>query len=105
MSGAKAMPNKPLVVHRLARNEASAAFRWYRRRSPDAAVKFAAAVASAFEAIEKNPDSFPEYLGGTRRCLTKKFPYLVVYYEMPDCLLVVAVAHGRRKPGYWRRRL
>jgi plasmid stabilization system protein ParE len=99
------MPTKPLVVHRLARDEASAAFRWHRQRSPKAAARFVIAVAKAFEAIEQKAGSFPQYLSGTRRSLVNKFPYLVIFYEMPDCLLVVAVAHGRRKPGYWRRRL
>jgi toxin ParE1/3/4 len=63
------------------------------------------AVDETFAAIEEKAGMFPEYLCGTKRCLVKKFPYLVIFYEMPDCLLVVAVAHGRRKPGYWRRRV
>ena len=97
--------NKPLVVHRLARNEASAASRWYRQRSPQASDRFDDELAVAFATIEERPLSFPEYLASTRRCLLKRFPYLVVFYEMKDCWLVVAVAHGHRRPGYWRRRL
>lgn len=99
------MANKPLVVHRLARDEASAASRWYRRRSPKAAARFTAELARAFQTIEERPESFPVYLCGTRRCLLRRFPYLVVFHEMPAYLLVIAVAHGRRKPGYWRRRV
>jgi hypothetical protein len=38
-------------------------------------------------------------------CLLKKFPYLVVFREYPDHLFIVAVAHGHRRPGYWRKRL
>jgi len=99
------MNNKPLVVHRLARNEASAASRWYRRRSVKAAARFAAELARAFQTIEDRPESFPSYLGDTRRCLLRRFPYVVVFYEMPSYFLVVAIAHGRRKPGYWKRRV
>jgi plasmid stabilization system protein ParE len=99
------MTNKPLVVHRLARNEASVAAHWYGSRSPKAAERFIGTLAQAFLTIEERPASFPQYLCNTRRCLLKKFPYVVVFFEMPELLLVVAIAHGHRKPGYWRRRL
>jgi hypothetical protein len=33
-----------------------------------------------------------------------RFPYLVVYREDATRILVVAVAHEKRKPGYWRKR-
>jgi plasmid stabilization system protein ParE len=99
------MTNKPLVVHRLARNEASAAVRWYGRRSPKAAARFTIELARAFRTIEERPSSFPEYLLGTRRCLLKRYPFLVVFYEIEGWLVVIAIAHGRRRPGYWRRRL
>ena len=34
------------------------------------------------------------------------FPYRVVYFVQPaELLIVVAVAHAKRKPGYWRDRL
>jgi hypothetical protein len=34
-----------------------------------------------------------------------RFPYLVIYAPLPDELLVLAVGHQHRKPGYWRERL
>src|SRR5262245_39922300 len=35
----------------------------------------------------------------------RKFPYLVYFrYINKDCALVLAVAHKRRRPGYWLRR-
>jgi hypothetical protein len=35
----------------------------------------------------------------------KRHPYLVVYAILPDQIVVLAVAHTSRKPGYWRERL
>ena len=35
----------------------------------------------------------------------KKFPYAVVYLELVDEIVVVAIAHSHRKPGYWRGRI
>ena len=46
----------------------------------------------------------PAHLGA-RRCVLKKFPYLLIFLELPQAISVVAVAHGARRPGYWRSRL
>jgi len=42
---------------------------------------------------------------GTRRHLARRFPYAVVFAERPDRLLIIAVAHCKRHPDYWRERL
>lgn len=34
-----------------------------------------------------------------------RFPYHVVYLELPDRLQILAVAHDRRRPGYWKTRV
>ena len=40
-----------------------------------------------------------------RRVLVKRFPYSIVFIEHGEDLWVVAFAHHRRRPGYWRQRL
>lgn len=40
-----------------------------------------------------------------RRVLVARFPFSVVYELLPDGILIAAVAHQRRRPGYWRRRI
>ncbi len=42
---------------------------------------------------------------GTRRVLLQRFPYGVIYMELPSEIRVLAFAHARRRPGYWRRRI
>jgi hypothetical protein len=44
------------------------------------------------------------YRHGTRRVFPRHFPHAVVYREGADSLIIIAVAHFRREPGYWRRR-
>jgi len=42
---------------------------------------------------------------GIRRVLLQRFPFAVVYQVEPELILIVAVAHQRRRPGYWRDRI
>src|SRR6266478_2872838 len=48
---------------------------------------------------------WPAAVHGTRRFLLQRFPFSVVYREFPSKIQVVAVAHGHRRPGYWKSRL
>jgi len=94
-----------LDFHPRAVAEARAAWRWYARRSATAAHQFVAELDHSVAQIAAAPDRWPVYLHGTRVYRLRRFPFLVVYQELPTALQVVAVAHGRRRPGYWRRRL
>jgi plasmid stabilization system protein ParE len=85
--------------------EAKAARRWYAQRSASAAERFLAALDRAIERIGAAPRQSPTYLLGTRVCQLHRFPYLLVYREGRDMIQIVAVAHARRRPGYWKKRL
>jgi plasmid stabilization system protein ParE len=71
----------------------------------DASVGFIAAVFDALESITEAPQRWPEYLHGTRRFVLHRFPFSTIYFNDPDIVNIVAVAHNKRKPGYWKRRL
>jgi plasmid stabilization system protein ParE len=59
----------------------------------------------AIERIGDHPRQFPGYAFGARRMLLRRFPYLVIFRETAGGVEVIAVAHGRRRPGYWRDRV
>ncbi|MGH7251628.1 MAG: type II toxin-antitoxin system RelE/ParE family toxin [Nitrospiraceae bacterium] len=94
----------PLEFHPDAVAEAHAAGEWYKQRSEAAGAAFLAELDHAVELISRSPRRWPPYLHGTRRYLLHRFPFSVVYRERPDALTVVAVAHARRRPGYWKSR-
>jgi len=98
------MSARPIVFHPEAAEEAEAALTWYRQRSPKAAAGFLAEIEDAIEAIAANPERWPAFGYRTRRCLLRRFPFLIVYRELPEAIQVLAVAHGRRRPGYWKQR-
>ena len=84
--------------------EALAAMRWYATRDPPAGQAFLRELERAIDEIRMAPRRWPLHPDGTRRYLLRRFPFFVVYREAGAEIDVVAVAHGRRKPGYWRSR-
>ena len=55
--------------------------------------------------VEKYPQAWHPLTPEIRRCRLKRFPYSVVYTLDATDILVLAVAHQHRKPGYWRNRI
>ena len=85
--------------------EAATAAEWYATRSATAAAGFEAELAEAESAIHMLPHAWPPYDHGTRRYLSRRYPFGVVYRVERTRILIVAVAHGHRRPGYWRDRV
>jgi plasmid stabilization system protein ParE len=84
--------------------EAEAAARWYGERSVRAAVAFSSEIDAAESAILRLPDAWPPFDHGTRRYLLQGFPFSIVYRVEARRVVIVAVAHARRRPGYWKSR-
>jgi toxin ParE1/3/4 len=91
-------------VHPAARADVTAAYDWYFERNPQAAATFIREIEAALAAISDNPLAWPAYIEGTRRYVLRRFPFSVVYRVQGPEILVVAFAHGRRRPGFWRSR-
>jgi plasmid stabilization system protein ParE len=85
--------------------EAEAATNWYRQRSVRAAELFLDELDRAVAQLQTDANRFPEYLFGTRRLLLRRFSYLVIFRLTTTAIDVIAIAHGRRRPGYWRERV
>lgn len=85
--------------------EAETAARWYAERSVTAAAGFSDEIDAAESAIVRLPEAWPPFDHGTRRYLLHRFPFSVVYRVEARRILIVAVAHARRRPGYWKARL
>lgn len=98
------MPNIPIKFHPSAASEVDAAAQWYAERSPVAARAFVAEVNACVERVQEAPHRWPRYLHDTRRYLFPNFPFSLVYRLRNGEIEIVAVAHHRRRPGYWSRR-
>jgi plasmid stabilization system protein ParE len=98
------MPQFAVEFHPLAADEAQAAERWYRERNETTSRRFQRELGRAIEQISERPETGSPYLSNTRRVLLRRFPFFVVYRVRGDSVELVAVAHARRRPGYWRAR-
>ncbi|MBK6637250.1 MAG: type II toxin-antitoxin system RelE/ParE family toxin [Rhodocyclaceae bacterium] len=84
--------------------EFRAATKYYEQQQTGLGERFANVVEMAVAHIAAAPESFRIIEDDIRRCLAKVFPYAVLYSIEPDNILIVAVMHCRREPGYWRNR-
>ncbi|MBI4862270.1 MAG: type II toxin-antitoxin system RelE/ParE family toxin [Candidatus Riflebacteria bacterium] len=91
-------------LHDEAVAEARSAREWYEARNPTAAFAFFVELDRAVDLIAESPGRYPAYVLGTRRYLMRRFPFSVIYRVESDHVLIVALAHAKRRPGYWRKR-
>ncbi len=94
-----------IAFHPEAVLEARAAREWYRERSEAAADGFVAELDAAIAQILASPNRWPSFILPTRRFLFRRYPFFVVYQSTTEAVQILAVAHGHRRPGYWRIRI
>ena len=99
------MASKQVEFHEAASLEYESTFEWYLERSELAAAKFADEMNRAIAKIAEAPQRWPVDRQGTRRFFLSRFPFSIVCRELPTAIQILAVAHGHRRPGYWKKRL
>ena len=95
---------KPVRFHPDADAEMVDAAGWYESRQKDLGKRFLTAVQDALNKIEVNPELYPFVEGDVRRCLTKTFPFGVLFRVRPDVMAVMAIMHLHRDPDYCKNR-
>jgi plasmid stabilization system protein ParE len=89
-----------------AARELAADVRYYDERYSGRGQRFAAAVERTLALIAEFPLAFPVlYSPDIRSAKVAQFPYRVVYVIVESTIDVVAVAHAKRRPAYWRDRV
>jgi len=98
------MPNLAVGFHSAAADEVAAAKEWYRERSEVAASAFIAELDRAMNLVAVSPERWSEHTHGTRQAVMRRFPFSIVCHVESSTVMIVAVAHARRLPGYWQNR-
>lgn len=88
-----------------AEEEMVAAAQYYEARSHGLGADFLDEVQRSVKAISSTPRTAPVVKENIRRRLLKRFPFGILYVVEPDTIVVLAVMHLRRRPGYWEGRV
>jgi len=99
------MAVKPLDLHPAALAELKSAVAWYLEKNETAALNFVAELDRAIDRVVAAPGRWPRGERGTRKFVLQRFPFAVIYREKEAVVQVLAIAHGHRRPGYWKGRL
>jgi len=96
---------KSVIIDRRARVELDKAMDWYENQRTGLGLDFHDEVEKALARIAENPGAGSPYKRTDYRFrLVQRFPYVIYYLELEESIWVAAVAHGSRRPDYWRRR-
>jgi plasmid stabilization system protein ParE len=90
--------------HRRATAEMIEAAQFYERETPGLGLRFLQFVEETAQRAEETPDAGSPIGKRDRRRDVTGFPYSIIYRREPERILVLAVMHHRRKPGYWKWR-
>jgi len=93
------------VFHPEAEAEFLAAIDYYEGCEPGLGYDFSIEVHSTIGNILSFPKAWPILEDDIRRCLTRRFPYGIVYSQDGDVIFILAVMHLHRDPDYWKDRL
>ncbi|WP_437595993.1 type II toxin-antitoxin system RelE/ParE family toxin [Sorangium sp. So ce590] len=77
----------------------------YLELSPEAASRFVDAFEAAVGFARRNPDAAARIEDDVRRWNLRKFPYALIYRLSSEHIVIIAVMHARREPGYWKSRI
>ena len=79
---------------------------YYADRQEGLDLRFLAAIDAAIRQITAAPERWRIFEEDVRRYVTRVFPYAILYTIEPEgYILIIAVMHCRREPGYWKHRV
>jgi plasmid stabilization system protein ParE len=94
----------PVIFHDLAEDELNEAAAFYARARPGLGDAFLAEVYRAVAAMGASPLAGTAVENDVRWWLVRRFPYSVLYRVRDDHIRILAIAHQKRRPFYWRGR-
>jgi plasmid stabilization system protein ParE len=94
-----------IVLHQSADEELKTAAAFYESQKVGLGECFLERISEAFELIRTHPLAGQVKFKNYRRLLVRQFPYSIIYRVEGEIFYVVAIAHWRRRPMYWKTRI
>jgi hypothetical protein len=95
---------KPVEFLGVALTEQDDAADYYNAQQPGLGLDFLTEVERTVERIQQFPNAWPTVSQRSRRCRLNRFPYGLVYQVKSERIVILAVLHLHRRPGYWSNR-
>ena len=96
---------KSVVIHDEAKAELDVAIAYYEAEQKGLGLDLQTEVEKGVLKIRQFPIVFPPHKNsGFRKYFVERFPYTIFFMELPEIIWVAAIAHGSRRPNYWRKR-
>ena len=92
------------VFHPEALSEYAEAVKYYMGQRIELAQAFINAIEDVVYRIKESPTRYVFIDNEIRRCMVRRFPYGILYTIEQDYILILAVMHCSREPGYWKNR-
>ena len=90
--------------HPEAKAELDDAVDYYEKQQTNLGLEFAEEIYDTIQRILAFPNAWQLLEDDIRRCMTRRFPFGVIYYERTGTIIILAVMQLNRKPGYWQKR-
>jgi hypothetical protein len=90
--------------HPAAEKELTDAVDYYNNCQSGLGLEFAKEIYRTIQHILSFPDAWALLSENTRRCLTSRFPYGVIYQATDKEIFIIAVMQLNKKPDYWKDR-
>lgn len=94
----------PTAFHPAAEEELIKAATYYELQQADLGKRFLSTVQDSIQRIQINPTLYPLVHLDVRRCLTRTFPFGILFRIRPQQIEIMAVMHQHRHPDYWKNR-
>lgn len=91
--------------HPQAKHELHQAINYYEDCKKGLGKTFAKEVHKTIQRIVEFPKAWSSLSPNTRRCLTNRFPFGIIYQPSKNNCLIIAIAQLNRKPNYWINRI
>jgi toxin ParE1/3/4 len=94
-----------IIFHPEAANELYSTIDFYNHKESRLGLEFLEEIERIVKLIDNNPNRWPIVKYSSRQYIVKRFPYIVFYVFDPNQIYIVAIAHQKRKPFYWKNRI
>lgn len=91
--------------HPEARKEFFDEIKYYEDQQSGLGLEFSEEIYSAIQRIIHFPEAWSKLSANTRRCLTIRFPYGIIYQVSKEKIHIIAIMNLNRKPDYWKKRV